>query len=747
MSLTNNYSRFKYSPDQIDEQEFLAKFVVRNHDFDEIFEDIQQTDFSVPSQHFIIIGQRGQGKTTMLRKIQLSVQADTELAKFLLPVKFTEEQYQIRSLSRLWEEIADYLQCLYPNEFPHILDDMEKLFDDADYEDKSFTYLENAINQQDKKILLLIDNIDELLGKLKEKEQRRLREILLSSASFKIVGGSTKMLEQQFDYGKPFYEFFKLVKLVGLTKQECFDFLACLGNEQQQQKIAQIIKNNPERIETLRRLTGGVPRTMVMLFDIFVDDGGDAFSDLLKILDDVTPLYKHRMDDLPDTLQDITHTIAMNWDGIATKDIAKKTRLESKVVSAQLKQLETKYGLVESVSIGKNKIYKIEERFFNIWYLMRFGRKKDRQKVEWLVNFLTSWCTPDELEQRALNFVDVITSNDESLEPAYVYHMNEALRYTGLQPLTEFKVKECAKNYLTNVNSDYASEVSSTDLEILKRARELSSENKHEEAVQLLVNSHKTTSSVLIMIGRNLVELKKFKEAEDYFSRAIRLDDSSALLNLGYLYQEQAKFKDAENCYLQAISKGNIAGLYPVASLYQLTGDITKAEEYFLKAINHSVKGARNSLALLYSNIGKNSEFALKCVEEEFFEEPNFVNQLNYTCILLWNEKVEESCKLFKGWLAIDYKIPEVDAYIKKGATVHFLCMLVSKNQLYKAKELMEMPEYNLKDKYKPIWYALMTLMQDEFPHEITKMGSELEESVNEVLQTIEEYKVKYSLS
>ena len=116
-----------------------------------------------------------------------------------------------------------------------------------------------------------------------------------------------------------------------------------------------------------------------MLFDIFMDEDGSAFDDLVKIIDEATPLYKHRMDDLPPVLQDIVHNIALNWDGILTKDIAKKTRLESKEVSSQLKQLE-KCQIVESVYIGKNKIYKIEERFFNIWYLMRFGRKKDRER-------------------------------------------------------------------------------------------------------------------------------------------------------------------------------------------------------------------------------------------------------------------------------------------------------------------------------------------------------------------------------
>ena len=174
-----SYSKYKYIPDEIDEKTFLEKFVVRTEIFDDIFEDIKETDYTMPCQHYIIIGQRGQGKTSLLRKIQLEINKDEELSKFLLPVKFAEEQYQIRSLCRLWEEVAEYLQTIYDDEFGNILDDMEEHIDDDDYELRCFFYLDEKIKKQDKKLLLLIDNIDELLGKLKEKEQKQLREILL----------------------------------------------------------------------------------------------------------------------------------------------------------------------------------------------------------------------------------------------------------------------------------------------------------------------------------------------------------------------------------------------------------------------------------------------------------------------------------------------------------------------------------------------------------------------------------------
>jgi len=615
MSQTN-YSRYKYTPDEIDEQEFLASFVIRNHDFDDIFDDIKQTDYKVPSQHHIIIGQRGQGKTTLLRKVMLEVESDSNLSPFLLPIKFSEEQYQIRSLCRLWEEVADYLQNVYEAEFPDIMNDMEGHFDDDDYTEKSFSHLEQLVKLKNKKLLLLIDNIDELLGKLKIKEQRRLREILLTSSTFKIIGGSTKMLEQHYDYGKPFYEFFKINKLIGLNKQECFDFLVSIGDEQQQLKIATIIKDTPERIETLRRLTGGVPRTLIMLFDIFIDDGGNSFDDLLKVLDDATPLYKHRMDDLPDTLQDITHSIAMNWDGITTKDIAKKTRLESKVVSAQLNQLEAKYGIIESTSIGKNKIYKIEERFFNIWYLMRFGRKKDRQKVEWLVNFLTSWCSKTELERRANQFIDSVKNG--KMKESYVYHMCEALSYAGLDMKIEHKMKQETKTYLLELKSKYASDLAQSDQDLLKKAFQLFDDKNTDKAINLLVSSQKSSPYILSYIGYLYHQQKQLIEAEDFYLKGINSGDNYALINLGHLYDEKNEFEKAEEYYLKSIESGDNNALVDLARLYDTQENFAKAEDYYIKATHIGNDDASFALGNFYyrqNQFDKSEKYYLKALD------------------------------------------------------------------------------------------------------------------------------------
>ena len=621
--LPTNYSRYKYTPDEMPQEEFLERFVVREEIFEEIFKDVQTSDYAVANQHYIIVGQRGQGKTTLLRKLQIEVENDTKLKSFLIPVKFAEEQYQIRSLSRLWEEVADYLQSLHEEDFPHVLDDMETHFEDDDYELKAFSYLDAALKKKKKKLLLLIDNIDELIGKLNEKEQRRLREILLSSSSFRIVGGSTKMLEQHYDYGKPFYEFFKIIKLKGFTKEESIAFLRSIGKGEQKERMEEIIKTNPSRIETLRQLTGGVPRTLVMLFDIFLDEGGNAFDDLLKVLDEATPLYKHRIDELPNQLQEIVHTIAINWDGMYTAEIAKKTRLSTKVISAQLGKLE-KYDIIESEQAGKNKIYKIKERFFNIWYLMRFGRKKDRQRVEWLVRFLESWCTQEELDERAENLIGRINEGDVS--ESYVFHMTEALSGAGINPNIEHKLIKITRTFLRSIES--------------------------------------------------------------------------------YLY------KDVSNSKFDTYAENVIHPVIFVANKFKDNMSIDKAVSGLLKnGIEFNDKDTINIKSFLY---------------------------------LAYNE-FTMSWDIFQEWLN-NFDLSEIEHFqIMIDINIYeYFSLLLSKNQFYFIKNILEDTNHNLKEQYKPIWYALMTLMEDEFPHEIKKMGSELQESVDEVLKKVEEYRVKY---
>jgi len=391
-----------YNPNNLTEIELIDGFVVRKKEFKKIFNDIKNSDMKYPEQHYIIEGQRGYGKTTLLKRLYFEIKGDTELKTRIIPIIFPEEQYNIRKLFKLWEVAAQHLE-MESDGFIGICAEMDKHSESEDYENICFKILEKKLKQKNKKLILLIDNIEVILKKFKIYEQQKLREILLTSTEIRIIGTASELLEFTVNYDRPFYDFFKLIILKGLDEIETSELFEKLGEIINKKDMNELLKGNKGKIEALRRLTGGAPRIMTAFFNIFIDDNVSAFKELETLLDRVTPFYKHTMDRLSPVQQEIVDFIALSLDAITTKEVSDKIRMQSKEVSAQLNQLE-KNGIINKIPVNKkNYMYQIKERFFNIWYLMRFGGEKEKHQVQWIVDYLETWCCRDALINKNKN--------------------------------------------------------------------------------------------------------------------------------------------------------------------------------------------------------------------------------------------------------------------------------------------------------------------------------------------------------
>lgn len=482
-------STLLYNPDKKNKQLFIEEFVVRTSIFDDLFKDIQTGKMKYPEQHYLLLGQRGSGKTTLLNRLKYAIEDDSKLNKWLVPILFNEEQYHIIELVNVWENIANYLEDFY--DFNGIREEMSKHISKKDFEQISLDILIKHLDKHGKKIVLFIDNIGDLFKKFDELEVYRLREILQTIPQIRLIAGSPVVLESITDYHQPLFEFFKVIQLKGLTREETITMLKKLAKiNHQDKKIENIISKTPSRIETLRTLSGGVPRTIALLFMVFLDDEhGNAVTDLEKILDMVTPLYKHRMDDLPTQQQKIVDAVAKNWDAVSVKELAEQLRMESKVISAQLRQLEKNQVIEKRTTNTKNHIYLIRERFFNIWYLMRYGRKQDRQRVIWLVKFLELWCDGDEIEKRILNYTKKSKKGlmDKHTQELYaeVYSF-----FDKVKPETKFLLKESAPEYV-------AKQIKVTDEECIKLIDKYVDAKNWNKLIQLFLQKGDNLSDVI----------------------------------------------------------------------------------------------------------------------------------------------------------------------------------------------------------------------------------------------------------
>ncbi len=492
-------STFLYNPDRKSKDELIAEFVVRTEVYEDIMHDLETSDMQHPEQHYLLVGQRGAGKTTLLHRIKYGINDSPKLNSWLIPIVFSEEQYNFSELANLWENVGQYLEDY--EGFNGLYNEMELHITKSNFEEKCLDILEKHLTKKNKKIVLLIDNIGDLLKKIDELEVRRLREILQTKGFIRLIAGSPFYLESILDYQQPLFEFFKVIRLDGLNKAETERLLLKLGEVHgEKDKIERIIKESPQRIEAMRNLTGGVPRTMALLFRIFIDnEHSNSIKDLEKILDAVTPLYKHRMDDLPKQQQKIVDAVARNWDAISVKDLKDKVRLESKVISAQLRQLEKNQIIDKKTTDTKNHEYLLKERFWNIWFLMRYGRKDDKERVIWLVRFLESWCDNDEITKRIESFV--VKTKEGKMGKVEVDLFNDV--YTSLSRLSlnqKLILRETPVEYITK-------RMELSDEELFKAALLMYDKKNFSKLVTYLSELNKVTEYQKAKIAHLLIKL------------------------------------------------------------------------------------------------------------------------------------------------------------------------------------------------------------------------------------------------
>lgn len=730
-----------YRPQHKDEQELKEDFVIRILEFKKLMNSIRTDQMGKVPQHIIMQGRRGMGKTTLMYRVFYEVQKDFRKIG-LVPVIFGEEQYSVRTLYKLWEQIARFLED-NEKEYSGLWFEMQNIMDEEDYEDKCFELLQRSVKKNNHRLLLLIDNFGMMIDKFSKKEQQRLREVLTTFPEIKIIGGSAMVLESFFKYDKPFFDFFKIINLGPLNSIEVRKLLLRLGEKHNTEKIKEIISNQPGRIESLRILAGGVPRTIVLLFNIFLDDDhGNSIDDLKKLLDLVTPLYKHRMDELPSQQQEIVDKLALNWDGMSVAELVKKTRMESKAISAQLNNL-VKNGIISTEkSTGKNKFYQLEERFFNIWYLMQHAPLKSQRRVIWLTRFLELWCNEKMLNDEAMRFTKRV--KQEVLQPEFVKTLTSAYaRAFGLSQNTRDELIETARIVLNNHKLEAMEDMPLTFSELDSKFEYLLKENKFNQAKSLIESAYLQEEIYDIMLAIINVSSGNLGEAEINLKRSAKKGNGIAIYNLAVLNDDYYKdYLMAEKYYLMAVKKDVVEAMNNLGILYEnIFKDHKKAEKYFLIARKHGYKFASANLVNLYirTNNLEHQKKTENLIKELIQADPDSKLELLYILYLLWTNEPELATQKFESLL------PEIiDKDELYSILTDILAFAIAKGLKAYIFKLFNRENLQLKDRFKVVYYALMKILEEEYPNEIIKMGKELTEPVNEMLEYIHKLELKY---
>ncbi|ALU42973.1 AAA family ATPase [Pseudoalteromonas rubra] len=808
-----------YNAQNASDQFIKTHFVIRLKEYKKIWRAIASTNKEVPEQNYLIQGVRGAGKTTLLRRLAIELAQSDVLNTWLLPVTFKEEEYGISSLFALWERVAEELEEHYHDQFAGLLDGLDAIAGQDPDPKAAIQLLSNRLKKQDKRVVLFIDNLVELFENFNRKETEILREVLTTNPYFRLIGGSAVSLEAFYDHQAPFYQFFEVINLAGLDKPDTEALLRALAShsgEREEQRLLAILEQEPQRIESIRRLTGGIPRTLVILFNILMEGAnGQTYALLEETIDRTTPLYKHRMDDLAPQQKPIVNAIALHWDAISAKEIAEKTRLPSKNISAQLSQLEKNWVIEKIKTDGKNNLYRIKERFFNIWYLMRYGRRRDKNRVLWLTRFMEVWCVGDELKHRSQSFLAQLTGPchpQATLTFANALLCSDQLEHTDKQ-----QILEQTQQYLSGAGHTALSKelIDITDVEGDKNKQILIEWLRSDkpadmtEAVKHTVSAlpmlsifqiamakdKENKSSKLLTLAETLEERDSFKalivKGFAYFSSGQDADAKMvfqqitdrepanvvAAMGLHGIYQDSAQWDKALTALQAAKSKliNNFPGYYhrSIGEIYYQLGKYDLSEQHFLSALDagESVLDRLGFLNMCKTNLSQaidyfkqylsnnedsvvysmlalcyyfqadpiNKSTALQYARQGMENNPSLNSTAVLIRVMLWNNHFQDATQTMDALLSQNDGLNSSDHPLHTDLIVPFL----AKGQTNLVERWFE--QYELKERFKPTYYALMTLMQDKYPNEVLKMGDELKETVDEVLNEIEDWSVKYA--
>lgn len=516
-----------YNPSLWSREEVKTYYIARRATLKRLLDDLRRERPDTKPQHRLILGQRGMGKSTLLRRIAIEVEDEADLHAQWLPLTFPEEQYNVASLADFWlnclDALSDLLEARGEDRLAEEIDAQVEKLDRQNAEAALKALLQTAKNMK-RRLLLLVDNVDLILDRLK-KEDWSLREALQEHREIMLIGASSRALEASYRYDAAFYDFFKIDELRGLTLDEMRETILTLAKMRGAEDVVRKVEQDPVRLHVLHTLTGGNPRTVVLLYGVLLKGvDGNVRTDLEGLLDEVTPLYKARFEELPPLSQQVLDKLALHWDPMTARKLADALEMDINLTSSQLARL-IEIGVVEKVKAGRGKraAFQVGERFFNIWYLMRASRRV-RRKLVWLVEFLRMFYSADERIHIARTQLAEVSADSRVAE--YQLALARTLQQEPIGRALESNALEILFGHGAPIRLEEMLDVGGEDKDLMPRAERIKLLQESRRKLNTLLRESEVEFSIEDFIDRLLSGLAVQKKTHSLLTGIQKLKSS-----------------------------------------------------------------------------------------------------------------------------------------------------------------------------------------------------------------------------
>ena len=375
------------------DDEVVRQFVVRQGELDLVLEVIRGNTDSPSCQHVLIVGPRGRGKTMLLARVGAELRTDDALSERLFPVRFMEESQEIATLADFWLEALFHLAHANPTGNPEFSRDLlathadlAARWRDTNIEECTRAAFLEAADRLDRKIVLMVENLQSLCSDVGDDFGWQLRQTLQSEPRVMLLATATSRFKGLDDAKRPFFELFRIVELEPLSTDACRRLWNMVSGD----------KHTSREIKPLRILTGGSPRLLVIVATFARHRSlRQLLEELVTLVDDHTEYFRSHLEVLAKTERRVYLAVIDLWQSSSAHEIAARARMDIRTASALIKRLVDR-GAVVAEGTGRKRKYAAAERLYSIYYKLR--RERDEAGlVRNLIQFMTVFYRSDEL--------------------------------------------------------------------------------------------------------------------------------------------------------------------------------------------------------------------------------------------------------------------------------------------------------------------------------------------------------------
>ena len=358
------------------------------------------------NQHILVIGQRGMGKTHLLRVLFHRIQPLINDNKVVVAY-FSEEEYGIANYFDFLVRILNSFVKWYDEERDKIKSKIAELQNTPF--SSQISKAEEIIEEfcAGKPLLILAENFSDILAALSPgNEQGRLRSWLHTSDRISIIATS-QALSNDFDKeSRPFFGFFTNYYLKNLTFPESLEFLIEISILDNRADVTDFLKHKGRpQIKALYDLVKGNHRLLVTFYEFLKTDTLAKLSThFIKTINDLKPYYESFIRYLPPQQQKILRYIALSRKPQNGVDICKNCFIEQRTFSKQISEL-TRKGLIEAITDPtdkRNKLYDINEPLLRI--SIEVGELREGSTALF-IDFLAIFYSQEEPLERKSKFI------------------------------------------------------------------------------------------------------------------------------------------------------------------------------------------------------------------------------------------------------------------------------------------------------------------------------------------------------